>query len=145
MSLPTAAIQTALLARYRADVPLQGLLLGSSSPDWSIYDESGVPTNAPFPYVSVFPITSQSGTAICMGLDGVDTFIQVAIYTQAGGFAQARNIAKRIYAITHTKPLDLSASGFSQFFLLFDNEQEVPQSDGITQQIVHRYHLMTQG
>ncbi|BCL83175.1 DUF3168 domain-containing protein [Ktedonobacteria bacterium brp13] len=145
MALPTGAIQTAFLSRYRADVPLQGLLVGSATPTWNIFDEGGVPTNQPFPYGVVFPITSQSGTALVMGRDGVDTYIQVSVFTQAGGFAQARAIIARIYYLTHQKPLDLLLSGFSQFFLMFDNEQEQQQSDGITQQIVHRYKLFTQG
>jgi hypothetical protein len=145
MSLPTAAIQTAFLARYRADAALQGLLAGSAAPTWNIFDEGGVPTNQAFPYVVVCPVTNQSGTALVMGLDGVDSFVQISIFTQHGGFAQARAIAKRIYDLTQTKPLDLSASSFSQFFLLFDNEQEMQQQDGLTQHIAHRYQLMTQG
>lgn len=145
MSLPTAAIQTAAITRYRADTPLQGLLVGSVSPTWSIYDQMGVPTNTVFPYLVVFPITSQIGAAIAFGLDSVDTYIQVSAYTQAGGFAQARAIIKRIYDITHEKAFDLSGSGFNQFSLMFDNEQEQPQQDGITQAIHHRYKLMTQG
>lgn len=145
MAHPTAEIQTGFLTRYRADTPLQGLLTGSASPTWNIFDSGGVPTNQAFPYVVVFPITSQSGTGLVMGLDGVDSFVQVSIFTQAGGFAKARSIAKQIYKITHTKPLDLSASSFSQFFLMFDNEQEMEEPDGITQMIVHRYKLMTQG
>ena len=145
MSLPTGAIQTGFITRYRADTPLQGLLTGATAPEWSIYDQNGVPTNRAFPYVVLFPITSQSGTVLSFGTDAVDTFVQISVFTQAGGFAQARAIMKRIYDITHEKALDLSASSFNQFFLLFDNEQESPESDGITQQIAHRYQLMTQG
>lgn len=148
MSLPTPDIQAGFIARYRGDTPLQGLLTGSVAPMWGVFDENGAPTNQPFPYVLVFPITSQSGTARTMGMDAVDTYMQISIVTQtgaSGGFAQARAIAKQIYKITHMKALDLSANGFNQFFLLFDDEQEMPQSDGITQMIVHRYKLMTQG
>lgn len=148
MSLPTAAIQTAALLRYRADIPLQGLLVGSVSPDWSIYDQGGVPTNKTFPYVVLFPITSQKGGAIAFGTDAVDTYVQVSAYTQtgaSGGFSQARAIMKRIYDITQEKAFDLSASGFNQFSLMFDDEQEAPQQDGITQAIHHRYKLMSQG
>jgi len=75
----------------------------------------------------------------------VDTYIQVSAITQAGGIAKARAIAARIYSLTHEHALDLSASGFSQYFILFDNEQEVQEADGITQQVVLRFHLMTQG
>jgi hypothetical protein len=41
--------------------------------------------------------------------------------------------------------LDLSASGFSNFFLLFENKLEMPGPDGISQQVIMRFHLMTQG
>lgn len=148
MSLPTPDIQAGFIARYRGDIPLQGLLVGSAAPTWNVFDADGVPTNQPFPYIVVQPITSQSGTALVMGLDGVDTYMQVSVVTQtgaSGGFAQARAIAKQVYKLTQNKPLNLSASGFSQFFLLFDNEQELSQSDGISQMVVHRYKLMTQG
>jgi len=145
MSLPTAAIQTAALARYRADTPLQGLLVGSVTPTWSIFDQGGVPTNKTFPYVVLFPILSQVGTALAFGTDAVDTYLQVSVFTQAGGFAQARAIIKRIYDITQEKAFDLSGSGFNQFSLMFDNEQEAPQQDGITQAIHHRFKLMSQG
>lgn len=148
MALPTTAIQTALLLRYRNDTTLQGLLTGATSPLWSIFDEGGVPTNRAFPYITVYPITEQSGTGLVMGLDGVDSFVQISTFTQtgaSGGFAQARGIAAQAYKLLQTKPLDLSASGFSQFFLLFENKQELMGQDGITQQIVQRFHLMSQG
>lgn len=79
-----------------------------------------------------------------MGTDGVDTFIQVTMFTQYGGFSQARGIAKQVYSLLHKQALTLSG-GFTNFFLLFDNEQELEESDGLTQQAVHRYKLMTQG
>lgn len=149
MALPTAAIQTAFLARLRGDATLQSLLVGSTSPTWNIFDAEGVPVNQLFPYVVVFPITSQSGTGLVMGLDGVDSFVQVSVFTQvgaSGGFSQARGIAKQVYSLVHpNKVLDLSASGFSNFFLMFQDEQELPGQDGITQHIAHRYKLMTQG
>lgn len=145
MGLPTAAIEAGFITRYRADTTLQGLLVGSTSPTWNIFDAGGVLTNQAFPYVVVYPITSQSGTALAFGTDAVDSFVQVSIFTQAGGLSKARAIAKQIYALTHQKALDLSASGFNQFYVMFDNEQEMEESDGITQQIVLRFHLMTQG
>jgi hypothetical protein len=148
MSLPTAEIQSGFMTRYRADATLQGLLVGSVAPTWNIFDADGVPTAQPFPYVVVQPITSNLGTAFTMGMDGVDTYVQVSVLTQTGatgGFGQARAIAKQIYKLTHPHPLDLSASGFSQFLLLFDDEQELPQGDGLSQMITHRYKLMTQG
>lgn len=145
MALPTASIQTGFITRLRASTDLRSALVGSISPEWSMYDQGGVPTNQAFPYVAIFPITSGSGTALAMRTDAVDTYVQVSIFTQSGGFAQARNIAKIIYSLLQKQAFDLSGDGFNQFFLLFDYEQELMQADGITQMIVHRYKLMTTG
>ena len=148
MSIPTGAIQTAFIARLRGDAALQGLLVGSTTPTWNIFDANGVPVGQSFPYVVVFPILSQSGEDLSFGTDAVDSFVQISVFTQvgaSGGFSQARGIAKRVYDIVQEKALDLSSSGFNQYLLLFDNEQEIPQSDGITQLIAHRYKLQTQG
>jgi len=91
---------------------------------------------------------SQSGEALSFGTDAVDSFVQTSVFTQvgaSGGFSQARGIAARIYALMNENALDLSLSGFNQYLLLFDNEQEVPQADGITQMIATRWKLQTQG
>jgi hypothetical protein len=147
VSLPTVAIQTAAISRYRADTPLRGLLAGAS-PLWNVFDEDGAPTNTPFPYIVMHPVTSKRGKALTFGVDAVDSIFQVWIYTQAGasgGFAKVRAIEKRIYDLTQKQPFDLSASGFSNFFLLFQDSKEGPSSDGITQQIVMQFQLMTQG
>lgn len=147
MGLPTIAIQTAALTRYRADATLRGYLAGSS-PLYNIFDENGAPTNTPFPYIVIYPISGTSGTALSFALDAVDSVFQVSVYTQqgaSGGLAKARFISKRVYDITHKIPFDLSASGFTNFFLLFQSE-DVPESrDGITQQIDVKFKLMTQG
>jgi hypothetical protein len=148
MALPTAEIEVAFIARYRNDATLQGLLTGAVAPLYNIFDQGGVPTNQAFPYVVVFPIMSQIGEDIAFGTDAVDVFMQVSMFTQVGasaGFAQARAIAKQVYKLTDQKALDLSSSGFNQYLLLFENEQERPPTDGITQQIIHRYRCNTQG
>lgn len=148
MAVPTGAIQAAFIARLRGDTTLQGLLTGSTTPTWSIFDSGGVPVSQPFPYIVVFPILSQIGEDLSLGTDAVNTFVQTSVFTQtgaSGGFFQARGIAARIYALMHEKALDLSSSGFNQYLLLFDNEQEIPQADGITQLIATRWKLQTQG
>lgn len=144
MGLPTGEIQTALLTRYRADATLQGLLTGAVSPRWNIFDAGGVPVNQAFPYIVVFPVTSQRGTALAFGSDSVDTTIQISIFTKASGFSVARLIAKQVYSLTNQKKLAL-ANGFNNFFVLFDNELEQPENDGLTQHIAHKYMLKTQG
>lgn len=123
---------------------MQGLLTGATSPTWNIFDALGVPTNQPFPYIVVFPVTSTKGTAFAFGSDSIDTTVQVSIFTMAGGFSPARIIAKQVYSLTDQKSLTL-ANGFNNFFVLFDNEVETPQNDGLTQMIAHKYMLKTQG
>lgn len=141
MGLPTAEIQTALISLLKGDTTLTTDLGGAF-----IYDIGGVPINTAFPYIACYPIMSQFGTAATMALDGVDTWVQVSVFTQTsgGGLATARSIAKRVYTLLNRQGLTL-ANGFSNFFCLFEHEQELQESDGLTQQIVHRYHLMTQG
>lgn len=147
MGLPTIAIQTAAIARYRADTTLQGLLAGAS-PLWNIFDENGAPTNTPFPYIVIYPLSGTRGKALTFALDSVDSVFQVSVYTQAsasGGLAKARAITKRVYDTTHKLPFDLSSSGFTNFYLLFQSEKVVPTTDGITQEIAVTFDLMTQG
>lgn len=149
MSMPTGEIMAALIARYRGDATLQELLGNPTNPPGSVWDGGGgVPTNAPMPYIAVYIPVSESGTTLAMGQDAVDSYVYVSAFTQpgaGGGMKQARAIMKQVYELTQTEPLDLSASGFAQFFLLFQNAQEQPpNSDGLTPMIAHRYHLMTQ-
>lgn len=147
MGLPTDAIEVATIARLRGDTSLQALI-GSAAPLWNIFDFNGVPINQAFPFIAAAPIANQVGSAMTLEMNAVDTWIQISIYTQTGatgGFKQARGIASRIYDLFHRQALDLSASGFSNFFCLFENAPEEPQPDGITQHIPMRFKLMTQG
>lgn len=141
MSLPTSAIQTAVISLLKGDSTLTTDLGGAS-----VYDMGGLPTNTPFPYIACYPITSQFGTAATMDLDGVDTWVQVSTYTQSGGggFALARTISERVYALLNRQALTLSGSA-SNFFCLFENATELQEPDGLTQQVSLRFHLMTQG
>jgi Protein of unknown function (DUF3168) len=148
MALPTLAIETAAMSRMRGDTTLQGLLTGSAAPLWSIFGLDGVPINQPFPYIAAGVPITQTGSAETMSTPGRDAFLQVSVLTQAGasgGFAQAWAIANRIDDLFNRKALDLSASGFSNFFLMLENALEQPQADGITQHIPMRFKLMTQG
>lgn len=148
MADPIAAIQTALIAKYRGDAPLQGLMTGGSSPEWNIYDQGGAGEITPaFPYVYVHPITSQTGTASTLDSDAMDVFVQVSVFTKALGFAQARAIASRIYALTHRPtPGSLFISGFTNVQTMFNNRQELEEiTDGTIQHIADRYKILTQG
>ena len=144
MALPTGELQTAFIARYRGDSTLQGLLTGATSPLWNIFDAGGVPTNQAFPYLVIFPITGRTGTALSMGGDAVDVYMQVQCFSQAAGFKVARAIMKQVYSLTQEYSFSLTG-GFTNFFTLFDNEQELPEPDGLTQMIAHRYRCMMVG
>lgn len=144
MSHPSSAIMTAAIARYRGDATLQGLLTGSTTPTWNIFDGDAVPTNHPFPYVALYLPTSQSSEAETFTVDARDVYMQVSIFTQYAGFKQARGIAKQICALNYEQPLTLSG-GLANVFIRLDSESEQPEDDGITQQIVQRWKLITQG
>jgi hypothetical protein len=144
VSYPAASIQTAIIARLRADTTLRGLLTGSATPEWSIYDADGVPDGKACPYVVTFTITNQSGEDMAFGTDAVDTYLQVSIFTESRGYALARSIAARIYALLHMQVLNLASDGFNNYNLIFDGDQELSE-DGINQHIPMRFMLQTQG
>lgn len=144
MGLPTGEIEAAFMARYMGDSTLQSLLGNPANPPGNVFDAGSAPTGQAFPYLVVFPITVQLGSAFAFGTDASDVYMQVSCFTQSGGLAQARAIMQQVYFLTHTKPVSLSG-GFTNFLLYFDNEQETAEQDGITQSIHHRYKCMTQG
>jgi len=148
MGLPTGEEQTAIITRLRGDGTLQGLLGSPVNPPGAVFDASGIAVNQPFPYIGVFPITSARGTAKAFGSDAVDSIVQVSIFTNVAapdaGFAQARAIAKQVYSLLQERALSLSG-GFHNFFIQFLTEQELSEADGLTQHIVQRYQLKTQG
>jgi hypothetical protein len=144
MGYPVAAIQTKIIERLRARVTLRTLLTGSTAPDWGIYDADGVPVGRACPYVVTFPITNQKGEDFSFDADAMDTFQQVSIFTELRGMAQARAIGAEVYDEFDQKALDLSASGFNNYLLLFDQDQELAE-DGTNQQLEQRYFIQTQG
>lgn len=148
MADPTATLQTSLVARYRSDPVLQSLMTGASAPEYNIFDQGGGGVLvATFPYVLLHPIQTQSGATMAFGTDAVDSFVQVSVFTKTQGFAQARTIAARIYALTHgLLAAPLSLPGFATVLMLFDNRQELEEiSDGLIQQVVDRYKFFVQG
>lgn len=151
MSDTSAATQAAFIAKYRGDATLQGLMLGSSSPEWNIFDYAGSGQTTPtFPYVYVHPITASAGNLLTMGTDAMDVFMQVDIFTSQAdvqGFSQARSIAARIYALTHGPVAgQFALSSGANVLTLFDNRQELVEvTDQPIQRIVDRYKLFNQG
>lgn len=148
MALSTGATQAAVIAKYRGDTTLQGLLVGSSAPAWNIFDAGAIRTGQTFPYLEVFTITGKLGTGFSAGGDANDIFLQVAAFTRYGGMKQARDIMTQVYALTHG-PIagPLTIPGFTNFLTLFDTEieQGIRGGDGITEQIAHRYLVMNAG
>lgn len=148
MADPAGAVQASVIARLRGDATLQGLMTGASSPEWNIYDQGGSGANVPlWPYVFIHPITTQLGEIFAMGMDSMDVFLQVSVFTQGEGFAQARAIAARCYALLHG-PLAgaLSVTGFTNVLTLFANRQELEEvHDQLVQHIVDRYKVVIAG
>jgi hypothetical protein len=142
---PTSVVQAALISLYRADATLQGLMVGAVSPEWNIYDQggSGIITPTP-PYVYLHPITVSPGTFMSMGKDGKDVRMQVSVFTQGEGFAQARAIIARIHDLT-ASPAGasvLTLSGFDHEWTWFENRQELEETtDVLIQHIADRYNV----
>ncbi len=144
MGLPVGELQTAIIALYRGDTTLQGLLTGSVTPTWNIYDADGVPINTAFPYVVVQEVMGKLGTVFAMQSDASDVITLVSVFTQSGGFLQARAIAKQIDALTQKTSLTLTG-GFTNIGTLRDNYAEIPAQDGITQQVSMRFRAWVSG
>ena len=151
MGNPSRPIQREAVARLRGDAPLATLLGSPTNPPGAIFDNGGAATNSPYPLIIVWPILSESGTALSMGTDAVDVYVQISVWTQSGGvdagFDEAEQIAARIYGLFQppADPLDLSGYGFTNFFLLFQNQIPGEQDDGQTQKIDMRFKLMNVG
>ncbi len=143
MAIPTGETQTAAIARLRGDAPLQGLLGNSSDGSGNVFDQGSTPPDQVCPYLEVFPITTVKGTLVVMGLDGNDVYQQVTGFTRSGDFTQARAIMKRVHDLLDQQSLTIA--GFTNPLLLFENEQELFDSEQGKQQVVHRYLISTQG
>jgi hypothetical protein len=149
VSDPTGTIQAALIARYRGDTTLQGILSGYNAaivtPEWNIFDQGGSGAITPvLPYVYVHPIVMSPGTLMSMGKDGKDVRMQVSVFTMSEGFAQARAIIARIHDLTSMTAgaSALTLSGFSHIWTWFENRNELEQTtDVLIQHIADRYNV----
>lgn len=145
MADPTSVVQAALISLYRGDATLQGLMVGAVSPEWNIYDQggSGIITPTP-PYVYLHPITNGRGTFMAMGKDAKDIRMQVSVFTQTEGFAQARAIIARIHDLTAMPAgaTALTLAGFSHIWTWFENRNELEETtDVLIQHIADRYNV----
>lgn len=142
MATPFSQIQTACVARARADTGIQAAMTGAVAPNWNIFDN--VQPLSSFPYMYVGNLTGKLGTALTMDHKAHDVYVQFEIFSQYSGMKELQGIASAIDDAFNGKPLTLSG-GFNNFYLLFDNYVEVVESDGITRHGSLRYLLMTQG
>jgi hypothetical protein len=153
MSDASTEVQTAYIAKYRADTTLQGLLSGYNSaivsPNWNIFDQGGSgQTTEVFPYVYVHPITSGLGEVFSMGTDANDVALQVDVFTAALGFYQARTIGSRLYVLTHGPLAGAIAlsGGLTNTKTLFEQRTELEETtDQLVQHIAYRFKVGTQG
>jgi hypothetical protein len=149
MSDTSVATQIAAVTRYRADATLQGLMVGATGPEWNIFEQGGSdPTKPVFPRVMVEPITTQLGTLFAMGMDAMDVYLLVSVYTQTEGFWQADAIANRLYNLTHGPIAGqfTLVGGGTNVLCLFKNRQKLEQVQAtLIQHVADRYLLMNQG
>lgn len=141
MALPQTEMVTAMITAYRADATLQGLIVGSSTPEWGIFDS--VPTNEAFPYVVINNITTNIGTGLTFDYNAHDMLIQIDVFSQYQGFNQARGIASRIDTLTNRQ--SFAMADFKNFFTLFNNSLQMVEPDGITRRVMLEYKCLTQG
>ena len=149
MAYSLGAIQIALIALYRSDITLRGLMSPATGPDWGIYDQGGNGRSVPlFPLLVVRPIFARTGSVISFGKDAIDVFVQVDTFTNEIGYAHARTIAGRAYNLLEgpvAGPLAI-AGGFINCLTLLDNHQELEEVHGtLVQHIADRYKLWVQG
>jgi hypothetical protein len=144
MGLPVGEVQSAAISLLRADTTLRGLLIGSVTPTWSVYDADGVPTLKAFPYVVLNIVTGKLGTLLVFGTDAVDVYLQVSTFDQNFGYKRSRGIAKQVHADLEWLPLTL-AGGFTNVYLAVDNYNEIMEKDGLTSHIAQRFKLMVSG
>lgn len=151
MSDPSGAVQAGLIARYRGDSTLQGILSGYNSaiaaPEWNIFDQGGaaniVPPPKP-PYVYVNQILNTPGSFMSMGKDAKDIRMLINVFTQTDGFYQALAIMARIYdlSVSAAGASALTLSGFNHIWTWFENRTEQEKTtDVLTQQLSDRYNF----
>lgn len=142
MALPEQELITAIIAKYRADAMLQGLIPGADTTTWNIFDS--VPINQAFPYVVLNNITTNIGTGLTMPYGKAnDVLVQIDVFSQYQGFLEARRIASRIDTLTNEQSFTMV--DFTNFLTLFNNSLQMVEPDGITRRVMLRYKFMTQG
>lgn len=142
MALPHSELRTALFTAYRTDTTLRDLLVGSSAPEWGIFD--AVPTNEVFPYVAIQKVTSATGTLLTMPYGKAnDLTVWLDIFSQYAGFKEAELIASRIDTLTNE--VSQSMTDFSNPMTLINDTNEVVEPDGITRRLMVRYKFYTTG
>jgi hypothetical protein len=121
----TEAIQRALVARLKG-IPRLAEMVGDR-----VFDD--VPVSQAFPYVSIGPISAQpAGDGEC--LDGVDTVVQIDVWSRAPGRLECGRMVDLIARnmTVSAMPLHLHAPAHCQVELtrVFD---EGPQRHGVVQ------------
>lgn len=141
MAFPQTELVTVMMAKYRADTTLRGLIIGATAPEWGIFDS--VPTNEAFPYVVINEISTVLGTAMTFDYNAHDMLVQIDVFSQYSGFNEARAIASQIDELTNRKSFTLV--NFTNFSMLFNSSFQKVEEDGITHRVMAEYKAMTQG
>lgn len=146
MAFSSTALKPAIAAALRADTTLRGLLTGSTSPAWSIYDN--VPELTAYPYVNFGQtITAADDT---MSYHGNSVTLELHVWSQYLGTKEIDGIVERIIQLLDPQPQSFVplplAAPYVHIGTWLDQVMNLPvESDGRTRHAVIRLRIETQG
>jgi hypothetical protein len=116
---PSAPLQKALVAKFKADIAAVGA---------RVYDRP--PASAVFPYLGIGDTQITDDDAGC--IDGATAFVTVHIWSRAVGAVECRQISDAILAATRNWMPDLSADGFAVADFSCNSARVLADPDGLT-------------
>ncbi|WP_375414628.1 DUF3168 domain-containing protein [uncultured Bradyrhizobium sp.] len=120
---PSNDLQVALEAALKVEGALPPEVSGR------VYDKP--PTAAKYPYIVIGDCQVVPDKADC--IDGVEAFPIVDVWSQKGGYPEAKRIAGAIVAALDDKPL--TVPGFNVILFELQNYQPLRDPDGITRRV----------
>jgi len=128
---PSAALQKALVARLKAQVPLVGS---------RVYDQT--PMTVTFPYIQIGHTQAVNDDATC--IDGATCYVTLHVWSRAVGSVEARKISDQIAAALQDWMPDLSADGFAFADGRLNSAQTTGDPDGITTHGILTFEAQTE-
>lgn len=116
----------AIITRLRADATLRALIVGSTTPEWGIYDE--VPQGKSYPYVQID--TAPETVDDTFSKQGGTLTLTAHVWSQYSGRKEASDILDRIKDLLHHYAL--SVSGYTLEWCSVDMTDVLRDPDGRT-------------